>query len=540
MNSGIPEKKPGMSRRELLAMVGKVAGGAAMYQAMTTLGHAAASPYAGPVRLEGAPQGQTILVLGAGVAGLVAAYELRNAGYKVRVLDYNKRAGGRAWTIRGGDEYTELGGARQVCQFDPGLYINPGPWRIPHHHYGILDYAKRLRVPLEPFMMVNYQAYLHAQDAYGGRPQHFGAVQADFHGHVSELLAKSLRKQDLDEAVQKEDQERLLEALKDWGALDGEYRYRANLDSGKRRGYDIAPGGGLMPAPKGSQPLELSDLLRAGLWRHLAAGHDYDFQTAIFQPVGGMDQIAMAIYREVQDLVQLNSKVTAIDQSERGVTVTWEPSNGGASQQLKADWCVCAIPLSILSQIDVTCSQPMQDAIRAVPYGPSVKIGLQFRRRFWEQDEQIYGGISFTDMPIQLVSYPSTQYGHPGKGVMLGGYMFGTNAYEFTAMAPEERVRKALEYGAKIHPQYREEFENGVAVGWHRVPWTQGCFGDWSDENRALHYDHLCAVDGRLVLAGEHASRIPAWQEGAVLSSLDAITRLHQVIKARAGSGGAA
>jgi len=83
-------------------------------------------------------------------------------------------------------------------------------------------------------------------------------------------------------------------------------------------------------------------------------------------------------------------------------------------------------------------------------------------------------------------------------------------------------------YGNEIHPQYREEFDNGVAVAWHRSPFTLGCFGIWNDATREKHYDNLCQVDGRIALAGEHASFIPGWQEGAVTSSLDAIGRLHQ------------
>ena len=88
-----------------------------------------------------------------------------------------------------------------------------------------------------------------------------------------------------------------------------------------------------------------------------------------------------------------------------------------------------------------------------------------------------------------------------GKGLA----MWGVDAYQFTAMPPEERVRKAVDYGSRIHPQYRDEFEHGVAVGWHRSPFTLGCFGVWSDAARERHYDNLCQVDGRIVLAGEHA-----------------------------------
>ncbi len=85
-----------------------------------------------------------------------------------------------------------------------------------------------------------------------------------------------------------------------------------------------------------------------------------------------------------------------------------------------------------------------------------------------------------------------------------------------------------VEYGADIHPQYRTEFENGVSVGWHRMPFTLGCFAQWTEDNRAKNYDALCAIDGRMVLAGEHASHLGAWQEGAIVSALDAIKRLHQ------------
>ena len=76
-------------------------------------------------------------------------------------------------------------------------------------------------------------------------------------------------------------------------------------------------------------------------------------------------------------------------------------------------------------------------------------------------------------------------------------------------MAPQDRVRKAVEYGSQIHPQYHQEFDNGVAVAWHRSPFTMGCFGMWTAEARARHYDDLCRIDGRIALAGEHASYIP-------------------------------
>jgi len=252
----------------------------------------------------------------------------------------------------------------------------------------------------------------------------------------------------------------------------------------------------------------------------------------MFQPVGGMDMIGKAFAREVGDCIRYNAKVTRIQQNDRGVTVTFADTKTGANEeQASADWCVCTIPLSILSQLPVNVSAPMKNAIDAVPYAAAVKVGLQFKRRFWEEDEAIYGGISYTDLPIRQIGYPNSGFNRAGRGVLLGAYLFdGANSYEFTAMPPDERIARAVEFGAVIHPQYKNEFENGVAVAWHRVPFVLGCSGDWSEEARKEHYNNLCQIDGRIVLAGEHASALPSWQEGAILSALDAITRLHERI----------
>ena len=517
------------SRRQLLARIGTAAGGSVMYQAMTALGLAAESSYRGPIELKGDPKGARVLILGAGMAGLVAALELGKAGYEVEVLEYNDRVGGRSWSLRGGDRYIELGGAAQRCEFDPDLYFNPGPWRIPYHHHGILDYCRRLKVALEPFIQVNHNAYVHARNAFGGKPRRYREVISDFHGNIAELLAKSVSQEKLDQPISIDDKQLLLAALRQWGALDSNYAYRAGLVSSSRRGYAKDPGGGISGEPTPSQPLAFDDLLRSRVWERLAATLIYDYQTTMFQPVGGMDMIPKAFARVIGDVVRYNAKVTAIHQDDRGVTVTYEDARtGGTPRTARADWCVCTIPLSILSQIPLNVGSGMSAAIQSVPYAPGLKIGLQFRRRFWEQDEAIYGGITYTDLPIWQISYPSGGYNDAGKGVLLGAYPFGAYAYELTALSPQERVQKAVAWGAQIHPQYPDEFDNGIAVAWHRVPWTLGCFGLWTEQTFSDHYKNLCAVDGRIVLAGEHASYLPAWQEGAVLSALDAMQRLHQ------------
>src|SRR6202451_1363622 len=261
MNTMTENSGTAMSRRRLLTMIGLSAGGSVMYQAMHSLGLAAETNFQGPIRLSAAPKGASVLVLGAGIAGMCAAYELRNAGYQVQVLEFNDRPGGRNWSLRGGDSYTELGGFTQQCRFDKDLYINPGPWRIPYHHRGLLSYCKRLSVPLESFVQVNYNAYLHSGRAFGGKPRRYREIKADYQGHVAELLAKATRQHALDASVSSEDQEKLLESLRDWGALDKSYGYVASHTSSERRGFQKSPGGGLTARPIPSTPIELADIL---------------------------------------------------------------------------------------------------------------------------------------------------------------------------------------------------------------------------------------------------------------------------------------
>lgn len=521
-----------MNKRDLLSLIGKTAGAGAMYAAMTTFGHAQASPFKAPIKLDGSPKGASVLILGAGVAGMTAALELERAGYKVQVLEFNNRVGGRSWTLKGGDTYTELGGATQTCQFSPGSYINPGPWRIPWNHHGLMHYCNELGVQLEVFQQNNHNAYIHSTKAFGGQPQRYRTIMADYYGHVSELLAKAVNQGALADSLGKQDGEILLESLRSSGALDKNMRYVKGRESSGRRGWDKQPGGGLSAEPVPSAPLTAETVLQSGMWRAIGGNISFEHQQAIFQPVGGMENVAKGFERAVGHLVRLNSKVTAIRQDDAGVTVDYLDTKSGETLTAKADWCVCTLPLSILSQIPINVGPTLDAAIHAVPYLPGMKVGIEFKRRFWEQDEKIFGGITSTDLPIGSISYPSYGYGSKGPGVLLAAYMNGSYAYEMTTLSPAERVQRALGWGAQIHPQYREEFMNGVAVGWHRVPWTQGCFGIWTDASRAEHYKNLCQLDGRIVLAGEHASYVGGWQEGGITSALDAIGRLHQRVLA--------
>ncbi|MDQ4420953.1 flavin monoamine oxidase family protein [Sphingobium sp. DEHP117] len=517
------------TRRELFSLIGKAGGAIAMYQAMTALGHAAETQFTGPPKLSPARKGGSVLVLGAGLAGMVAAYELSRAGYKVTVLEYQDRPGGRNYSVRGGDKIVEVGGVTQTVGFAPGNYLNPGPWRIPHHHRSLLYYCRLFGVELEPFIQMNHNSFVHNSKAFGGKPQRYKELAVDFKGHVSDLLGKALNAGALDARVGKEDKEKLLEALRSWGVLDKDMAYTSSLRVSGQRGYDKAPGGGVDGAPTPSKINSLSDILDARVWDQMSFYFNYVMQTTMFQPKGGMDMIGKAFAKQLGKAIRLNTKVTKVAQDDTGVTASWEDVVTGQKSETKADWCVCTIPLPVANQLDLQVSPALKAAMKAVGYSTQCKIGLEMRSRFWEENYSIYGGHSFTDQTIGLISYPNNNMHKDGPAVLLGAFASDARGLMLAGMTPEQRIETALAQGSVFHPEeYRREFLNGASVAWSRIPWILGCTSRWTEENRSAHYQNLVALDGRFVLAGEHASYYGGWMEGSLLSGLDAITRIHQ------------
>ena len=150
MNPNLMNSGAGVSRRSFLESLGGMGGSALLMAGMSALGFGIASANAAPPELGEGGKGKKVIVLGAGVAGMTSAYELSKAGYDVTIIEAREFAGGRCQTARKGFKLTELGGETQECDFDDGLYINHGPWRIPYHHHSTLHYTKLFNVPLAP------------------------------------------------------------------------------------------------------------------------------------------------------------------------------------------------------------------------------------------------------------------------------------------------------------------------------------------------------------------------------------------------------
>ena len=150
---------------------------------------------------------------------------------------------------------------------------------------------------------------------------------------------------------------------------------------------------------------------------------------------------------------------------------------------------------------------------------PAVKVAFQAERRFWELDDAIYGGISWTTRDITQVWYPSAGI-HQRKGILVGAYIWSDDIGEkFAAMSPAARIEAALDDGERLHPDGRRHLTKGVSVAWKNIPFSGSAWAEWSRDARATHYAPLLKGDGPFLFAGEHMSYINGWQEGAVRSA---------------------
>ena len=470
-----------------------------------------------------------VVILGAGLAGMCAAYELGKLGYDCVILEARTRAGGRCWTVRGGDRETEVGGAEQRCRFDHGNFMNPGPTRIPGHHEITLDYCREFNVPLQVFTNVNESAYLYRD---GFPLMRWRDAKADYRGYTAELLAKAANRGALDKPFSPEDREKLIEYLRSEGNLNEDLSYAGTPDVGRgpfgraiRRGFKDAPGAGPRP-PVGSAPIDFETLMKSGLGDLYTQFYEIDQQPTMLTPVGGVDQIAKAFEQRLRRQIRFGAVVTAIRKTaDNQVEVSYNQASGEKGK-VAANFCICTIPPAVLQKIPADFSKPFAEGLAALGGFPTGKIGLQFKRRFWEQDDRIFGGITRTTQPITQILYPFDNYN--GKtGVLIGYYAFGDDAELFGSKPPAERERMALEQGGKIHPQYAKEFDNSFSVDWKRISYNLGGWTDWRGDTRERYYKLLCEPDGPIWLCGEGMTFVNGWMAGAFHSAHKVCEELH-------------
>jgi len=509
------------TRRRFLEAVGRAGGAAAAYETMVAMGLLRVpNAFAGRPNLPpDFGRGKKVLILGAGIAGLTAAYELRKAGYTVSILEAKGRPGGRSFTVRRGDVIEEITGTRQVCRFDEGLYLNAGPGRLPYHHTAVLDYCKILGVALEVYVMSTRANLFQNVDGFAGAPMPNRRIANDTRGWITDLLAKAINKGALNKELTGIDKQALLNLLVNFGDVDPKsYAYRGS----SRSGYEIEPG--IVGCPEIMPPLQLNDLLSSSFWKfRFYQSEEYEWQPTLFEPVGGMDGIVKGFLAHVGDLIRYNREVTGIHNVPGGVRV----EHGGEEEA--ADYCISTIPLPILKTItNNNFSDDYKKAIGAVKFASTCKVGWQANRRFWELDDQIYGGISYINHNITQMWYPSHGY-FGAKGVLTGTYNYDAEADDMARRDLPDRLELAATGAKRLHPRFDEDVprELGLSIAWKNIRYQ---LGGWADDWNCpdSNYNRLLRPDGNVWVAGDQVSHISGWQEGAIRSAIHVVERIAQ------------
>jgi len=514
-----------LNRREILqriAATGGITAAAMAMQSMGLFGSASATPL--PKIPSDLGKGKCVLILGAGIGGLVTALGLEQAGFDVTILEARQRVGGRVWTIRDGDSLEMIGEDAQTAHISNGQYFNAGAARIPSWHQGILGYARKFKVPLEVEVNSSRSAYVIAED--GSRLRMRTAVN-DMRGHLSELLSKAVNQGSLDQNLSAQDKELLLPFLIAYGDLNAEHRFAGT----ERSGFSSLPGAGTSSFARAAAPISLDELLSNQMLPATLFEDNIFMQATMFQPVGGMDQIARGIATGLRRPPLFGAEVIRIRQSEHSAAVTCKDMKTGQSSTLMADFLVCTIPFNTLSRIESNFSRPVAAAIADVPYDNAAKVAFD-APRFWE-DDQIYGGISFVGGETGVIWYPSANM-HSGRGLLVACYSVGENSARFERRPIAEQIAMARAAVEKTHPGHGRDCQAPLVVNWSKVKYSEGPWPAWGHKRAGLvegdidtpGFRLLCNPDGRIYFAGAAMSQTTGWQEGAVNSAHETITAI--------------
>ena len=499
------------TKREFIFGLARAGGVSAAFLGMQALGLAAAATRDATFGLPtSTSNGTKVVILGGGISGLVTAWELGKAGYDCLVLEARGRVGGRNWSIRGGDRIELNDGTAQTCLFEPNLYLNAGPARLPSIHKRILGYCREMGVKLEVEVNTARADRLYNPTARGGRPIELRQAVNDTRGIVSELLAKAINQGALNNEISYRDRERVFAFLRQYGDLTPENLYKGS----SRSGWAVQPGAGTVDGQARS-PLPLEMLLDVDLWNGVIFEDIIDQQATMFQPVGGMDQIPKAFEARLGAIVRKNSEVLELRRSGQGVRIVYRDRVTGGVKAATADYCISTLPLSILRDIPSDLSSTYRSAIGAVQYHQSVKVAWQ-SQRFWEQDFGIYGGISWVKGITNMVWYPSANM-FADQGVVVSAYASNAPGDALAALSLKDQFDLTRRTVEGVHPGYGHRLERPISVAWKKVPFALGAAPLHPESTTA--FEVLSQPDGPFYFSGDYLSHLGNWQEAALSSA---------------------
>jgi monoamine oxidase len=436
-----------------------------------------------------------VVVIGAGLAGLSAAYQLTQAGHDVTILEARTRAGGRVHTLRE--------------PFADGLHAEAGAMFIPDSHDLTMHYVRLFRLPLVP---IPFERRLPVFYLQGRRVNPSEQDKTNWPLNLTpeekrlgltgmtEKYVISVLKEMGDakhpdwppEELKKYDRLTYAEFLKSQGASKDAIRL-LRLNDADLTGDGVDSVSALM------------------VLREAALNKDAE---QLYTIRGGTDLLPKALAARLISKIRYGAPVVRIEHDRQGVRVVF--LQAGVQETISADHLVCAIPFSILKDIEVSppFSHAKQRAIMELPYTSASRVYLQSKREFWTGEG--LGVSAYTDLPIMaIVNSTLNQAGTRG---ILESYSAGEHSRSLTAMKETKRISFTLEQMEKVYPAIRKNFEGGASVCWDEDVWARGAYAWFKPGQMSELLPHIAGAEGRIHFAGEHTSSWPGWMQGAFQS----------------------
>jgi monoamine oxidase len=481
---------------------------------------------------QGRPR-KKILILGAGVAGLAAGYELAQRGHQIQIFEAEEsRLGGRVWTRR----------------FKNGQYGELGAMRIPAAHDYTRHYIKRFNLQLRKFINFNETTY---RDFEGTicRGKVAGQTIGDLFDLSQRDQAAIKKENDLDAIYLRIMQE----VLSNLDEADKTQLFGHGPLSAKLRQFDQSLLQTLLDYAKTNDAVRLigKATVLDNYWQRSTIMFMREEIEGAFigleEIQGGTDRLPKALAdaplpdgTKLQDHITFSREVCSIDHGNEGVTITLRDDELDTTT---FPYVLCTIPFSVLRRIDIKGlpgSKKILDAIQSLGYHSATKVLINSTQRFWELDQQgqIYGGASLSDSIARMTFYPSDnaekkdQDISNGPGVLLGSYSWGANARRLGALSRQERGEVVVDKIRRFHPQitdYVDPEEPYASIAWDQHPFAAGAFSSPSPNDLQMFFPGASQPAGRLFFAGEHLSPYSTWIQGALWSGLQAVM---QIVKA--------
>jgi monoamine oxidase len=441
---------------------------------------------------------QRILIVGAGLSGLVAAYELRKLGHEVTVLEAQRRPGGRVYSLRE--------------PFSDGLYVEVGAARIPDNHNLTLRYVSEFNLPLTPFYPTGSRMY-----SIGGK-----RIRADASGEWVCGEAPL----DLKPEEKPLGQWALLEKYIGGAMAELGDPFKIDYTSKTARGFDSVTTAEYLRQQGASEAA--NDLMS---WPWATAKDDrYSFLWSLREIayesqektrskiVGGNDKLPRAFAATMKDAIHYGSPVVRIEQDDQRVRAV--VSRGGATETFEADRLLCTVPFPALRDVDIApaLSPARRRVINELAYDKIVRATLQSRTRYWEKDG--FNGFGHSDTPQQIWHFTHDQ---PGPRGLLVSFLCGGTGERVGDMEPEARERFLVAEMERAHPGLRENYEGMFVHVWHKHQWAKGALALPSPGQMTGMCVGAEKPEGRLHFAGEHLSHFSGWMQGALESGLRAV-----------------